>query len=336
MRHRRALVPAAVLAALAAAPSFGAPSQSALTVAADPATGTVTLTDTTPAPDHLLIRPATGGLGIAQFGLTADQGGCHFDASIKNATLVKRDGALVCPGTRVEADLGDGADILDLAGTAIPAHALLGAGADKARLGSAADVVDGGPGRDKLDTGAGDDQVAVHDGAADRVFCGPGTDTITDLPDPGDDLRNDCERTAYAWGTSLPLPRVVTVGAGGAIAIPVGHADQAVSLAATLASAPPRKSHDKAFKIASGTTAAPAGSTATVKLTIAGLTHGAISKRKVLRVVLTVVATAADGTRTPVRLPASEAKAAKGDPDVLDTGQLVLRIPDALRHPKKP
>jgi len=54
-----------------------------------------------------------------------------------------------------------------------------GAGNDTVSGGPGNDAVTGGPGKDTLSGGPGSDTINARDGNADRVDCGPGTDTAT-------------------------------------------------------------------------------------------------------------------------------------------------------------
>ena len=63
-------------------------------------------------------------------------------------------------------------------------------GNDVLKAGDGNDKVFAGSGADTVDAGAGDDTLQTNDGTADKVNCGPGTDSI--LADTVDDL-TDCE-----------------------------------------------------------------------------------------------------------------------------------------------
>ncbi len=78
-------------------------------------------------------------------------------------------------------DTGDGAD--DVRG---------GDGSDTLLAGAGNDVLQGGSGVDTFDAGEGDDTVNAPDGAADKITCGGGTDTVR--ADTVDEVAADCEK----------------------------------------------------------------------------------------------------------------------------------------------
>jgi hypothetical protein len=80
--------------------------------------------------------------------------------------------------SRIDADLGDGVDTLSATSVASPMH------------------VEGTAGSKTIATGSGDDEVAVQNGAADVVACGPGDDSV--LADAQDVVGPDCEHVSLA------------------------------------------------------------------------------------------------------------------------------------------
>jgi Ca2+-binding RTX toxin-like protein len=70
------------------------------------------------------------------------------------------------------------------------------------------DVLDGGAGIDTLDGGNGNDTIMARDGAADRIACGAGVDTVT--ADPADAVV-DCENVLLPAVPPPPPPVVTTL-----------------------------------------------------------------------------------------------------------------------------
>jgi hemolysin type calcium-binding protein len=105
--------------------------------------------------------------------------------------------------TRIAVELGDGNDSASIGGmgsTDYPVTADGGEGADRIASGPQADDVHGGPGndtltgnegRDVLSGDEGDDAINAADALPDRVFCGPGVDSVT--ADFVDTVADDCE-----------------------------------------------------------------------------------------------------------------------------------------------
>jgi hypothetical protein len=125
---------------------------------------------------------------------------------------VDRSGFIVevwCPrgaATRVRADLGpddDSAQVREAEGAGPIATELLGGtGSDRLTGGAGSDAVDGGGGTDTLDGGAGDDELRGHDGGAEQVRCGAGSDRA--IVDPVDVLDGSCEATEQRFGPPPP------------------------------------------------------------------------------------------------------------------------------------
>ncbi len=70
------------------------------------------------------------------------------------------------------------------------------AGNDTVRAGGGNDRIYGGPGRDRIFGGTGNDFISVrNDASRDFVACGPGFDTVNNMPGPGpaDTFAGDCE-----------------------------------------------------------------------------------------------------------------------------------------------
>ena len=70
------------------------------------------------------------------------------------------------------------------------------AGNDTVRAGGGNDRIYGGPGRDRIFGGPGNDFINVrNDASRDSVSCGPGFDTVNNMPGPGpaDSFAGDCE-----------------------------------------------------------------------------------------------------------------------------------------------
>lgn len=81
--------------------------------------------------------------------------------------------------------------------TVIPGATLVGSSAANALTGTDGnDALDGAAGNDRLSSGAGDDTVTARDGFADRVDCGPGTDTA--VVDTLDVVSQNCETVQSA------------------------------------------------------------------------------------------------------------------------------------------
>jgi hypothetical protein len=125
---------------------------------------------------------------------------------------VDRSGFIVevwCPrgaATRVRADLGpddDSAQVREAEGAGPIATELLGGtGSDRLTGGAGSDAVDGGGGTDTLDGGAGDDELRGHDGGAEQVRCGAGSDRA--IVDPVDVLDGSCEASEQRFGPPPP------------------------------------------------------------------------------------------------------------------------------------
>jgi hypothetical protein len=70
------------------------------------------------------------------------------------------------------------------------------AGNDTVRARGGNDTIYGGPGRDRIFAGTGQDFINVrNDASRDFVSCGPGFDTVNNMPGPGpaDSFAGDCE-----------------------------------------------------------------------------------------------------------------------------------------------
>ncbi|MBJ7347627.1 MAG: hypothetical protein JHC87_03525 [Thermoleophilaceae bacterium] len=94
-------------------------------------------------------------------------------------------------------------------------------GRDILKGGDGNDVLKGGAGKDRIIGGDGDDIILARDKKVDRIFCGPGTDTV--MADATDILASDCENIAGTTGPAdapdpAPTPTVAltvsTVGTG--------------------------------------------------------------------------------------------------------------------------
>jgi hypothetical protein len=212
-RSLRAALPAA-LAALALAAGAAAPAAQATTAAVADGVLTVTggpgtdelqiVADATTAPPTLVVKQSFAAV-LPGPGCSADASGsasCPLDAiSLLRVALGDGDDSLqVRVPVPVEA-FGEGGDDALLAGEPsppfAPAPATLDGGDGADRLGGTVlndtlrggpgddafdghagdDVLDLGPGADSVNDLSGDDRVEARDGTADRVDCGPGTDT---------------------------------------------------------------------------------------------------------------------------------------------------------------
>jgi hypothetical protein len=96
-----------------------------------------------------------------------------------------------CPSAAITANLGDGADVVDLGFvTTVTADLRGAAGTDTLTGGSLGDTLDGGTESDTLDGGPGGDTINAIDGAVDTVDCGSGTDVVQA---DGNDSLSGCE-----------------------------------------------------------------------------------------------------------------------------------------------
>ena len=100
----------------------------------------------------------------------------------------------------IAVDLGGGNDVFASVAVTVPQSIAGGDGNDVLTGGDAGDVLAGGDGNDTLDGGAGvddyfgeggNDTIRAHDGNAERIACGAGTDTVTN---DFTDIIAECER----------------------------------------------------------------------------------------------------------------------------------------------
>ena len=111
--------------------------------------------------------------------------------------------SVTCPlaqTRQISADLSDGNDVFNSVAVTLPQAIAGGTGNDRLNGGTAGDVLAGGDGNDVLDGGpgvddyageAGDDTINARDGAAERIACGAGTDTVEN---DFTDIIAECER----------------------------------------------------------------------------------------------------------------------------------------------
>src|SRR5262245_4573234 len=295
---RRAVIPAALLAAAALVPAAGATVHGS-------ADGTgLTLTDISGTADQVTL--ATNKTGIF--------------ATISDGTLLpacpltspKFHGFQCAPAPLVRLDVGGGNDVVDASRLAAPLQATLGPGSD---------ILVSGPGNDTIAT--------IADGVRDVVVCGGGRDVVEGVADPNDDISGTCESAQRSFAPAM-LPKTVTVAAPATMTLPIGRANVALGFAATLATAPPKGGKPRTL----ARTTVPA-TTGPVKLTfkLPKLSRGFLSKRPSVRVQASVTAIGADGRRYPLSLhsqpPGPHPKLA-----TLFDNQVRLVIPARLRHPR--
>jgi hypothetical protein len=295
---RRAVIPAALLAAAALVPAAGATVHGS-------ADGTgLTLTDISGTADQVTLD--TNKTGI--FATVSD--GTLLPAC--PLTSPKFHGFQCAPAPLVRLDVGGGNDVVDASRLSAPLQATLGPGSD---------VLVSGPGNDTIAT--------IADGVRDVVVCGAGNDVVEGVADPNDDISGTCETAQRSFAPAM-LPKTVTVAAPATMKLPIGRANVALGFAATLATAPPKGG--KARQLARTTVAATTGPV-TLTFKLPKLSRGFLSKRPSIRVQAAVTATGADGRRYPLSLhsqpPAPFPKLTR-----LFDNQVRLVIPARLRHPR--
>jgi hypothetical protein len=148
-------------------------------------------------------------------GVSVDDAGAPLTAG---AGCVPQGTALLCsPAPRLEADLGDGDDSLELS-LSLPADLRAGAGNDRlAVLGPAAATLDGGTGADTLVGGDGSDSIVLRDRLPDSALCGGGRDSVR--AEVLDQLDFACERVDYGAPGRIGRLRPI-VGGGRFVPIP--------------------------------------------------------------------------------------------------------------------
>jgi RTX calcium-binding nonapeptide repeat (4 copies) len=124
--------------------------------------------------------------------------------------------ALCTGAARVEAELGDGDDVLTLSAP-LPADIEGGDGFDTLSGGEADDRIDGGTGGDSAYGGGGDDSIVLRDAVEDTAACGAGRDTVR--AEVRDQLDFACERVDYGPAGSVGRLRPIT-GGGRFVPIP--------------------------------------------------------------------------------------------------------------------
>jgi hypothetical protein len=162
------------------------------TVDRDAGTGVITIVDDLATADDIAVnRTATLDIVSRAGGGLTNNGGCADGAG----------GTVECQrGTSIAVDLGDGNDTFSAVAVASPISVAGGSGDDIIDTSDGNDVLAGGAGNDTLQGKSGvddyfgetgDDLIKAHDGRAERISCGDGTD---EAQNDFVDIIAECER----------------------------------------------------------------------------------------------------------------------------------------------